>query len=235
MCFRFYWPVFCNQAVNHMFAAVVRDHIRKYLLAIAYFLLWASPGRRSLCYWSEQILISLFLTLCLCSLTSSSTSENLLESSSLIITEVCSVVHTILPSTRCYIPVTRRVCCLDTTVSSAASIRAHVAHLTCCWSFPALIIQWERSETFCVEVLEFSINRNLLFPCHWFSFRWHKRLEIWQNFNVHSRKQCKEIVNISSCLFLLRWSIMCFFHGPVILKHSKNVLSFWKKYMHQGK
>lgn len=106
MDFRFYWSLFDNQAVNQMLAAVFRDHIRKYLLAIAYVLLRASTGRAASFYWSEQILISPFLTFCLCSLTSSFTSENLLESSSLIVTELCSVVHTVLPSKRCFIPVT---------------------------------------------------------------------------------------------------------------------------------
>lgn len=35
MDFRFHWSVFYNQTVNQMLAAVFRDHIRKYLLAIA--------------------------------------------------------------------------------------------------------------------------------------------------------------------------------------------------------
>lgn len=135
-----------------MLAALFRDHIKKYLLAIAYVLLQASARRAASCYWSEQIFISPFLTLCLCSLSSSSTSENLLESSSLIVTELCSVVCTILPSKRCFIPVTCRFCCLGTTASSAASISAHAALLTCCWSFPALINQWERSDTVYLEV-----------------------------------------------------------------------------------
>lgn len=92
--FRFYWSVFYNQAINHTFAAMFRDYIGKdtgacWSFPMSYF--EQVPGRgAAFCYWSEQILLSPFLTLCLCLLTSSSTSENLLESPSLTITKLLS-------------------------------------------------------------------------------------------------------------------------------------------------
>lgn len=95
--FRFYWSVFYNQAINHMFAAMFRDYIGKdtgacWSLPMSYFEQMPGTGA-AFCYWSEQILLSPFLTLCLCSLTSSSTSQNLLESPSLTITKLLSNPH----------------------------------------------------------------------------------------------------------------------------------------------